>query len=162
MHFDYRIADENELEIIWDRNIANSPSDDRWVIWKKYALAENRSGEVKTFAVFADSDPIGEATLVFSPNARAVGGRLSLADGANIANLNALRMRARYEGKGHMSTLVKAMEKHAKSLGYSYISIGVELKETRNIGIYLHWGYDTFIETEGEGEDTVVYYSKKI
>jgi GNAT superfamily N-acetyltransferase len=80
--------------------------------------------------------------------------------------INGLRMDKQYEGKGHMSKLVKAMEKYAKDHGYKTAIIGVEPKETRNLAIYLHWGYDTFVNLTisdiKEEEGLVLYYSKSL
>jgi len=53
--------------------------------------------------------------------------------------------------------------------GFTYLAhdqtaiIGVEPKETRNISIYFHWGYDTFVKSEIsdiEEEGLILYYSK--
>lgn len=33
------------------------------------------------------------------------------------------------------------MEEYAGSLGYNRLTIGVEARETRNLAIYLHWGF---------------------
>ena len=62
--------------------------------------------------------------------------------------------------------LVKLMEQYAKDNGYTTSIIGVEPKETRNLAIYLHWGYDTFdklvITDPKEDEGLILYYSKKL
>jgi|GEM_PF-4910962 len=52
-----------------------------------------------------------------------------------------------------------------KNAGYTSLKIGVESAETRNHAIYLHWGYDTFIESKISdivGEGLVLYYAKKL
>jgi len=76
-----------------------------------------------------------------------------------------LRIEKQYEGKGHISKLVKVMEQYAKNKGYKIAIIGVEPKETRNMCIYFHWGYDTFIKAETseiEEEGLILFYSKML
>ena len=58
--------------------------------------------------------------------------------------------------------MVRTMEDYARSQGYSQITIGVEAVETRNLGIYLHWGYDEFLMSEGEDPELVLYYGKEL
>ena len=126
------------------------------------ARLNNRSGAAATFVAVVDGIPVGEGTLLFSPECKAIRGRLSLADGAATTNINALRIRKAYEGKGYISGLVKFMECYAKDHGFSRITIGVEAVEARNLSIYLHWGYDKFLLSEGEGQELVLYYGKDL
>lgn len=159
--YEYKIATMEELERRWDINIANNIGDNRWVDWKTMFIDDNKTGKCKTFVVLCGEEPVGEGTLLFSPEK--VQGRTELADGVNIANINALRIEKSHEGKGHISKLVKLMEQYAIDNGYKTLTIGVEAKETRNIAIYLHWGYTTFVTSEIseiEEEGLVLYYSK--
>ena len=100
--------------------------------------------------------------MLLSPKCKAVRNRKKLCDGKDTANLNALRIQKEYEGKGHISKLVKEIEKYALSAGYSYLTIGVEAKETRNLAIYLHWGYNEFIMSAKEEGKLVLYFQKKL
>ena len=34
MKFDYKIADMNELRLIWEKKIADNPSDALWSMWR--------------------------------------------------------------------------------------------------------------------------------
>ena len=101
--------------------------------------------------VLYGEEPIGEGTLVYS---------------LQNVEINGLRVEKQYEGKGHISKLVKIMEQYAKEEGYKTAIIGVEPQETRNLAIYLHWGYDKFekleISSMKEDEGIVLYYSKKL
>ena len=162
MTTEYRKATVEDLEIIWDYQIAINPGDSNWIRWKKQFIADNQSGAAATFVAVVDGEPVGEGTLLFSPDCRAVRGRLELADGKNVTNINALRIRKAYEGKGYISALVKFMESYAREHGYGQITIGVEAVESRNLGIYLHWGYDRFVMSEGQGEELTLYYAKEI
>ena len=147
----YRVANMAELEAKWDKNIADNAGDKRWIAWKNVAIENHKNKKTKTFVVLYGTEPIGEGTLVFS---------------LQSVEINGLRIDKTFEGKGHISKLVKVMEQHAKDEGYKTSIIGVEPKETRNLAIYLHWGYNTFdklvITDPKEEEDLILYYSKKL
>lgn len=160
--FDICEATPELLEQIWDFNITNNPDEPDWVRWKEEYIAYNASGKAKTFMVLADGIPVGEGTLIFSPECKAVSGRLDLADGKTAANVNALRIIKKFEGMGHISRMMRMMEEYAKSIGITRLTIGVEAAETRNLTIYLHWGYTDFVCSEGEDGALVLYYGKNI
>ena len=160
--FTYKKATLQDLERIWDKNIAENPDDPRYIRWKKQFIADNQSGAAATFVVLNNGDPIGEGTLLLSPNCRAIRGRTCLCDGEKTANINALRIHEEYEGQGHISKLMKALEAYTHSLGIQKLTIGVEAAEARNLAIYLHWGYREFVMSEEEGGALVLYYAKQI
>jgi GNAT superfamily N-acetyltransferase len=160
--YEYRAASPDDLNSIWDKNIRDNPGDLRWVAWKAHAIEDNRKGICKTFVVLYDGVPIGEGTLLFSPDCGAVRGRKELADGVSVTNINALRNDKAHENKGHISKLMKRMEEYARALGYQTITIGVEAKEARNLAIYLHWGYTTLVAHEVEDGELVLYYGKAL
>lgn len=159
---DYRVATVKDLEILWAANIAQNPGDDRWVHWKDEYIRYNRDGKAVTFAVAIDGIPVGEGTLLLSPDCGAIGGRAELADGAYIANVNALRIVKAHEGWGHMSALVRRMEQWALAHGLRRLTIGVDARETRNLAIYLHWGYRQFVTSALEDGELVLYYAKEL
>lgn len=160
--FSYTEATSEILEQIWNKSIQDHPGDLRWFKWKEAYIADNLSGRSKTFLVLADGIPVGEGTLLFSPQCSAVVGRPLLADNRTVANINALRIDKAYEGQGHISKLVKMMEIYAQNHGYQKITIGVEAKETKNLAIYLHWGYQQFVISEIEDHTLILYYAKTI
>lgn len=160
--FEYRKTTPDELECLWDMNIADNAGDARWVAWKQEYLSYNQSGMAATFAVVCDGLPIGEGTLLFSPDCGAIRGRTALADGKFIANVNALRIRKAYEGHGHVSAMMRRLEQYAARLGYTRLTIGVEARGARNLGIYLHWGYQDFVMSEMEDGELVLYYAKDL
>lgn len=162
MTFTYRLATPQDLETVWNKNIADNPDDDRWIHWKEEYINYNRIGMAQTFVVVCGEEPVGECTLILSPECNAVRGRLELANGKDIANINALRIAKEYEGQGHISKLMAYIEENAKKQGIKELTIGVEAKETRNLSIYLHWGYDIFVMSETEDEEPVLYYRKKL
>ena len=159
---EYRKAAPRDLERLWNANIAENPDDPRWVKWKEEYVSLNKTGMGYTFAVVIDGEPVGEGTLLFSPDCSAIAGRADLADGTVTANINALRIRKMYEGQGHISALVRLMESYAAEHGITRLTIGVEAKETRNIAIYLHWGYTEFVTHAVEDGELVLYYAKNI
>jgi CBS domain-containing protein len=84
-----------------------------------------------------------------------------LCDGKDIANMNAFRIEKQYEGQGHISKLVKMAEKFAKEKGFKVLTIGSEAKESRNLGIYLHFGYTEFVTHFVEDDELVGMITSK-
>ncbi len=162
MTFAYVPATEKKLTEIWDRTIASNPGDERWVEWKQNALEDNASGRSLTFLVLADDRPVGEGTLLFSEECGAVAHLSDVVVAGKVTNINGLRIEKAFEGEGHISKLVREMEKYALEHGYERITIGVEAAETRNIAIYLHWGYTEFITHEMEDGQPILYYGKPL
>lgn len=160
--FTYRKADLQDLNQIWDKNIAENPDDPRYLRWKTQFITDNENGAAATFVILRDDAPVGEGTLLLSPDCRAIRGRTCLCDGSITANINALRIQKDCEGQGHISSLMKAMETYARSLGIKNLTIGVEAAETRNLAIYLHWGFREFLMHEEEDGALVLYYSKAL
>lgn len=160
--FTYGPASTEKLEQIWEQNIAAHPGDDRWVRWKKLLMDDNAAGKCLTFLVLADDRPVGEGTLLFTEDCDAVAGLKGLAEKGRITNVNGLRIEKAYEGQGHISRLVREMETYARSIGCEKITIGVDAKETRNLAIYLHWGYTEFLMHEIDDGELVLYYGKKL
>ncbi len=162
MDYICRPATMEDLEYIWERNIQQNPGDDRWIGWREEFIRNNRSGVARTYVVVCNGEPVGEGTLLFSPECGAIAGRTVLADGMRVANINALRIEKAHEGQGHISDMVRLMEADAARLGYARLTIGVEEKELRNQAIYRHWGYERLVLTEVEDGETVYYFEKDI
>ncbi len=159
---DYRRASIEDLETIWDTvNIADHPGDDRWVRWKDQFIGYNRTGMGVTFVTVIDGKPVGEGTLLLSPDCKAVAGTPLLCNETSV-NPNALRIRKEHDGQGHISAMVRLMENWAREQGYQYVTIGVEAAEARNLGIYLHWGYTRFLCHEVEDGELILYYAKAL
>lgn len=91
-----------------------------------------------------------------------MGNRVILADGCTTAYVTTLRIRKDFEGLGYVSKMMRTMERYAKDLGFTQLSIGVEASETRNLGIYLHWGYDKFLMSEVEDGTLILFYAKEL
>lgn len=160
--FEYRAATREDLERLWEKDIAENAGEACWLRWREQYLAYNESGDATTFAVLANGEPIGQITVLFSPNCSAVKGRPLLCNGRDVANMNAFRIEKAYEGQGHISRLVRMAEAYAKDRGISYLTIGCEAKESRNLAIYLHFGYTELVTSLTEGGELVLYYGKRI
>lgn len=161
-NFTYRVASESDLEAIWNKDIKRNLSDARWVKWKGEYINYNKTGMATTFVALNGAEPIGQITLIMSPKCGAVKNRPLLCDGKTIANMNAFRIDKSYEGQGHISKLVKLAEAYAKENGFNTLTIGCEAVETRNLAIYLHFGYTKFVTSIVEDGELVLYYQKQI
>lgn len=159
---EYRRASKEELDMIWNQNIAENIGDERWIDWKEEYIGYNLTEKAVTFLVLDQDAPIGEGTLILSPKCNAVAGRPALCNGKEIANINALRIQKAYEGKGHISRLMREMEDFAGGHNISRLTIGVEARETRNLAIYLHLGFTEFLFSEWEDGEPVLYFCKAI
>lgn len=158
----YRKATLEDLQKSWDKEILENPNDSRYVRWKEQFISVNAKGSAATFMIFSEEEPIGQGTLLFDPSVRTVHGHTCLCDGLHTANINTLRIEKKYEAQGHISKLMKLIEQYAIDSGITRLTIGVEAAETRNLAIYLHWGYNKFIMSEEDEGELVLYYGKDL
>ena len=157
----YRKATLEDLEVLWNKEIEQNPGDPRYVRWKGSFLERNRSGRAVTFLVFDKKNAVGQVTLDRFADGY-TGNREPLADGTTTAYVNSLRIDPKYEGKGYVSQLMHHMENWAKAQGFSRLTVGVEAAETRNLAIYLHWGYHNFVMAEEDCGDLILFYAKEL
>jgi len=162
MQYEYRIATPEDLESLWNRSIAENPDEPAYLRWKGEFIGYNQKQQGITFAVIVDGEPVGEGTLMISPECKPVRNHPELADGKTVGNINALRIRKEFEGQGHISKMVKLLEDHAREMGLKKLTIGVEANETRNLAIYLHWGYTRLVRWEQEDGALILYYEKSL
>lgn len=162
--FTYRIATNEDLEKLWEYDINRHQGAEReqWQCWKKKYLEYNRTGKATTFVALDNNEQIGQITLLFAKDCSAVKGHNELCDGVSRANMNAFRIKKEYEGQGHISKLVKMAERYAKQKGLTYLTIGSEAVESRNLAIYLHFGYTEFVTSVVENGELILFYGKKI
>ena len=157
----YKKANLEDLEALWNKEIDQNPRDPRYIRWKGSFLDRNRSGRAATFLVFDDDNAVGQVTLDRFADGYS-GNREPLADGITTAYVNSLRIDEEYEGKGYVSQLMGFMENWARKQGFSRLTVGVEAAETRNLAIYLHWGYTQFVMAEEDGGELVLFYAKQL
>ena len=158
----YRQATIEDLEKIWDKDIKQNKGEDCYIRWKQQYMEYNETGKATTFVVLDEDEPVGQITVLFSTECSAVKNRPLLCNGKTKANMNAFRIDKKYEGQGHISKLVKMAEKYAKDKGITYLTIGSEAKESRNLAIYLHFGYKEFITSLIEDGELILFYGKSI
>lgn len=157
----YRKASIEDLNRIWDKDIQDNQGDGRYIAWKNDFIKANIENNIATF-VAIDKEPVGQISLVINPNnLRSVNNKL-LANKKDVANMATFRIEKSYEGQGHISKLVKLTEDYAKSKGITKLTIGVEAKEARTLGIYLHWGYNKLVCSEIIDGELVLFYSKNL
>ena len=154
---EYRVLTEAEFDLLWDRNEKANPDEPMWPIWRQRFRERIEKGQAISFGVILDGNPVGEGTLELATPKDP-----RLCNGRDTAYLSALRIYQAYEGKGHISRLVKTMESHARNLGYTTLTIGVEAQEARNRAIYSHWGYVNLIMEEKQDGEHVLFYGKKL
>ena len=146
----------------WQKTVDAHPGDARWDNWRTEYRQYYASGMARHFVVVDDDDPVGEGTLLFSPDCNALEGRSELAQMGKIANINGLRIEKQYEGQGHISKLVKAMEEYATQQGYKLMTIGVTNTHTRTKAIYNHLGYTQLVLAVPEDDIIVEYLGKEL
>jgi len=68
VRFEYVEADMESLARIWEKSIADHPGEPEWSRWRDEYLANHAEGRSRSFLVLADGEPVGEGTLLFSPD----------------------------------------------------------------------------------------------
>ena len=159
----YRKATLEDLNRVWDYQMEQNPDEPRNQRWRDSYISRNIQNRAATYVAIVDDEPVGEVTLDYY--AEAYGNpdiRPKLANGEDTAYVTALRIRKEYEGNGYISSLMRFMEDESKKMGYTRLTIGVGAEETRNLAIYLHWGYDQFVTAEEDCGELVLFYAKKL
>ena len=159
----YRKATLEDLNRVWDYNMAMNPDEPRMQRWRDSYIQRNVENRAATYVAVIDGEPVGEVTLDYF--GEAYGNpeiRKYLADGSKTGYLTALRIRKEFEGKGYVSGLMKFVEQDAARMGFSTLTIGVEAAETRNLAMYLHWGYNRFLTSELDCGELVLFYAKEL
>lgn len=94
----YRIATEDDLENVWNKDIASYINDERWVRWKSEYIEYNKLNMAKTFVAVDGVNVIAQITLVLSSKVKAVLNKPLLCNDYDIANFNAFRCDEKYRG----------------------------------------------------------------
>lgn len=171
MDFDVRIASISEIQERWNYEIKNHPKDSRWVIWRDVAINNVKEGNRLCFYGFLDNEIIAEGTAVISKHDTGLENKEFVSSVS--AYLEAFRVNKEHRGKGYFSKLYQFMEKYLQSSGFKKLILGVEPVEIKNMEIYKHLGFDTFLvekiekyppKQDGEEceEYLVHYYLKEI
>ena len=166
-----KVATIQEMEQKWNYEIQNHPNDNRWIIWKETAINNAKNGNRVCFHALLDGEIIAECTAIVSKEDTGLENKEFVDDTSFY--LEAFRVVKKYEGQGYFSKLYRFMEEFLIKRGAKRLILGVEPTETRNMQIYIHYGFTNFLctkketyppRTEGESpeEITVNYYSKEI
>lgn len=159
----YRMATLEDLIYVWDKDINKHPDEkEKWIRWKEEFINNYKNDIIKTFVAEISGDIIAQITVATKSLAIS---DLSIRDklcDENMAYMMAFRCDKQYEGQGHISKLVKMGEEYARSKGFKYISIGSEVKESRNLAIYLHFGYTEYITHSFCDGELEVFYKKQL
>lgn len=54
------------------------------------------------------------------------------------------------------------MEASVREMGFTQLTMGVDAAESRNLAIYLHWGYNRFVLGEIDDGELVLFYAKAL
>ena len=160
--FEYRKATIEDLERIWDKDIAENAGDPRYPEWKTQFINANKRKKIITFVVVADGDPVGQATLVLLKDAIDSEIKGILCNDRDTAYISTVRIEKQFEAQGHISKLFKLMEKTAADIGIKYLTIGCEAKMTRNLAIYLHFGYTEYLTSITDDGDLILFFRKAL
>lgn len=157
------IASKSQIIEKWDEEIKKHNYSEEWKIYKEQSLSNMDTRIV--YMGLLDGKIITEATAIISSKDKCMENKDDLVDNGK-AYLSAFRTNKEYENQGYFSKLYKFMENDLKKRGFNSLTLGVEPCETRNIQIYLKWGFSKYIKTDYEyypnGEKILVNYYEKV
>lgn len=134
-----RIATIEELAFWWDEEIAENPDDNSLPAYKQIFIEGNKNAARKTFFAFDNGKYIGQCTLLFKNND-------TVMTGNGKAEVLKLELIPEERGKGKSTKIYETVKNYAKESGIKTLTIGVEPCEIKNMQIYFHWGFDTFLQ----------------
>lgn len=128
----YRMGTPEELQQIWP--FAHNQTFRYFYHCIAHGAAEFWTAEV-------EGRPVGELYLFkYLPDP-------IFADGHNRAYLCAFRIIHALRGQGYGSGLLQAVCYHAKQLGFSSLTIGVEQTQPQNLRLYQRFGFTQLLQT---------------
>ena len=111
---------------------------------KNNAVENIKNGQVITYYGKLGNKIICQATAMFDENIIQNSDGLVGAKTVYLCNFSTDK---KYQGKGYFSRLFKFVIKDLKNKGYIKYTLGVEPKETKNLQIYQHFGFNTLIKS---------------
>lgn len=169
-----KIATLEEIIKRMDYLIEIHPNNNLWVIAKENAIKGYNEKSKIMYIGILDNEIISEATAYIKKEAF-IGDIENTEEliSNNRVYLSAFRTNKEYENKGYFSKLFKYMENDLKEKGYTEMSLGVGIDESRNKEIYSHLGFENYIKTTTEYlpakdkkskpiEEVVEFYYKKV
>ncbi len=107
---------------------------------------ETQKGDRILYLLKDDGKTIGTVSLVLSQE-NMDEPRLF---GPKIGHINHLRIHPDYQGRKLAGMLNSRLEADATRLGLETLTLGVEPNNHKAIDIYSHWGYENFLEYQGD------------
>lgn len=139
-----KIASLEEMNTKWDEEIERHPdSQSNWLVWKREAIKNAESGKSIPYYGVLRGRIICEATALLHPDA--VQNSEGLVD-EQTAYLCAFRTVPEYQGQGYFSKLFHYMLEDLAQRGYRKATLGVESEDEKNLTLYQHFGFHSFIK----------------
>lgn len=86
--------------------------------------------------------------------------------GLETGHINHLRIHPDYRGRKLSGLLNSRLEEDAREMGIKTLTIGVEPSNEKAINVYAHWGYEKFLEYQGDAghgrTETVIGMKKEL
>lgn len=133
------------------------------VRWKQNRERYERGYIIPYYGIL-DGNMICEATAMVHP--AVVQNSPGLVNSRTVY-LSAFRTAERFQGKGYFSKLFYFMVEDLRRRGFTKATLGVEVSDEKNKGIYRHYGFDEYIKSGQEryADGTVIdvdYFGKKL
>ena len=131
---------------------------------KNNAVENIKNGQAVTYYGKLNRKVICQATAMFDKNIIQNSDGLVGTKTAYLCNFTTDK---KYRNKGYFSKLFGFMIGDLKNRGYAKFTLGVEPKETKNLQIYRHLGFNTFIKSGQENypDGTIIdvdYYEMEL
>lgn len=141
-----KMAAIDEMEVKWNYEIKKHKNSN-WKIWKHESISRVKNGQSIVYYGVLNGEIICETTAMLDKSI--VQNYEGLVDDKTVY-LCAFRTVEKYQGKGYFSNLFDFMINDLKNRGYEKVTLGVEPAEIKNLEIYQHLGFDTFIKSAQE------------
>ncbi len=131
---------------------------------KNNAIENIKNGQAVIYYGKLNDKIICQATAMFDENIIQNSDGLVGVETVYLCNFSTDK---KYQGRGFFSKLFKFVIEDLKNKGYIKYTLGVEPKETKNLQIYQHFGFNTLIKSEqlAYPDGTIIdvdYYEMKL
>ena len=140
-----KIASIDEVITKWNYEIKKQKQRKSALELLKNNAVENiENGQAVTYYGKLGNKIICQATAMFDENIIQNSNGLVGAKTVYLCNFSTDK---KHQGKGYFSKLFKFVIEDLKNKGYIKYTLGVEPKETKNLQIYRHFGFNTLIKS---------------
>lgn len=109
---------------------------------KKPFVQMLNDGRCRVFAIVVLNKILGRIILFTDLDDK------DLADGKNVCYFSNLWVHPKMRGKKIGSKLVRYVENKARKNGFKFLTLGVHKDNEKNMSIYNHMGFDTFVKNK--------------